>query len=220
MLIYILIFSKIMGAKLPGSSATYSYSVYLVSGIIPWAAFSNTLLRTTGVIVEKQHVLTKIHMSIPLLPFVVIASETITFVVSMTLFGVFLAIVGGMNLRLLPYVLLIFCAQQLLAYGIGFVAAILNVFLKDLKEIVSVVVQVWFWFTPIVYVADIVPNFFREFMFLNPAYIFVDAYHNVFVHSIAPRLDLIFILLGVAFITFWLSLWLFEHSEKAIRDSL
>ena len=58
--VYIVIFSQVMGARLQGSSSTYSYGIYLVAGILPWTAFANTVSRSATVLVDKKHIISKI----------------------------------------------------------------------------------------------------------------------------------------------------------------
>ena len=55
------------------------------------------------------------------------------------------------------------------------------VFLRDLKEVVTIGFQIWFWFTPIVYVFEILPPLAQQILFWNPALAFISAYHDIFI---------------------------------------
>ena len=88
--IYIVIFGRIMGGRLPGNSAIYAYGVYAASGLIPWVAFSTTVARSSSLFVDKRNIISKINISLPSLLLYVNLSETITFLISLILLFLFL----------------------------------------------------------------------------------------------------------------------------------
>ncbi len=218
--IYIIIFGRIMGAKLPGSSSGYAYGVYLTSGLIPWIAFAATIGRSTSVFLDKRHIISKLSVSLPTLLLVICLSETITYSVSMVLFFTFL-IASGHNLAshliLLPFIYLM---QQLFALGFGLLAATLTVFLRDLKEVVGIILQLWFWFTPIVYVREILPETVRKVMIYNPAYVFIESYQRIFVFNDAPSIKSLLILTFLSHGLVCLSYFAFRTLERDVRDFL
>lgn len=216
--IYTFIFSRVMGAKLPGLGSTYSYGVYLVSGLAGWTAFVNTVSRAADVFANKKAVISKIRISLPMLPFYIVLSESITYLITMAIYFVFLLIIGvplHRSLILLPF---IFMLQQMFAYSLGLMSAVFQVFIKDLKEFVGIVLQVWFWLTPIVYVVDIFPESTARFMALNPAFLFIDSYHRIFYYGQDPSLKALLILTFLSHGTFALALWVFKKLEKDVRD--
>lgn len=218
--IYIVIFGKVMGARLPGAADINAYGVYLAAGLIPWTAFSTTIGRSSSVFLDKKHIITKVRTSMAALLIHINLSETITYVITM---GVFFLILGlqGMafhrSLLLLPF---LYYLQQLLALGLGLFAAVLNVFIRDVSQITGVVLQLWFWFTPIVYVPDILPRAVQNLICLNPAYILVDAYHKIFVYKAYPDFTGLTILTVMTHLLLLVSFMMLRHLEKDIRDFL
>lgn len=220
MAIYIIIFSKIMGAKLPGNSTTYGYSIYLVAGLLPWTAFCNTVQRASTVFVDKKHIISKIPISLPLFPLFIVISESFTFLVPLAVFMLFLLATGAplpKSIVLLPF---IYLAQQVFAYALGFLVGIFNVFLRDLKELVGVVLQIWFWFTPIVYVSDILPDFAKELIQYNPAYLFIKAYQDIFAFNQMPDLGALIILTLMGHLILVVGYAFSKTLEKDVRDFL
>jgi len=218
--IYVFVFSKIMGARLPGTSAVYSYSVYLVSGLVPWMAFSNTIGRITTVFLDKKPVLTKMHVPLPRFPLYVVISESVTCAMTLAVFIGVLLVSGfglGRALLLLPVV---YAVQQVFAYGLGFFLGILNVFLRDLKEVVQIGLQLWFWFTPIVYVSDILPRPAQALLNLNPAFVFVDAYHQIFLYGRVPEMGGLYVMVLVGHGLTAAAYMAFKRLEKDVRDFL
>ena len=218
--IYIAIFGKLMGGRLPGSSDIYSYSIYLSVGLIPWASFAATISRSSTVFLDKKNIITKISISLPSLLLFINLSETITFVISSLFLFSFLFFTGyefHSHLLLLPF---IYYLQQLLAFGLGLLSATLTVFLRDLKEVVGIILQLWFWFTPIVYVTDILPDFVKGILVFNPAFILIECYHRIFVFNDYPAMQSMIFLTAIAHFILFVSYALFRALERDVRDFL
>lgn len=218
--IYTVIFSKVMGAKIQGIPSTYSYGLYLAAGLIPWNAFSSTILRASNVFIEKRHIITKIPISLPILPFSIVLSESITFLISISIFIVVLTFLGVGFSSLAFLIPLVYLFQQILAYALGLLFAVLNVFIRDIKEIVNVIVQIWFWFTPIVYVIDILPDKVKELICLNPIYAFIQVYQKAFVTKEQIDYILLSVYGGVSLLLLLISYLVYRKLEKDIRDFL
>lgn len=217
-LIYTLIFSNIMGAQLPNSSSTYGYTVYLVSGIMPWNAFSSTVLRTSSAYIDKKDIITKVKVELSSFPLYIAISESITFCVTVSIFLIFLSIVGFELNSMLFFIPILYFVQQMFAYALGFFFGIFTVFLRDLREMVRIVFQIWFWLTPIVYVYDILPDFVKNILVYNPAYIFIQSYQNIFVYDQMPNLESLFYLFILSCILLLFTNIIFKKLEKDVRD--
>lgn len=119
-LIYMIIFGSLMGARLPGMSSLWGYGVYLIAGLVPWTAFANTVTRASTVFLDKKNIIAKIHVDLPSLPLYIVISESITFVVTLIIFLTILLLSGfsfSWYLLLIPVLYLI---QQVLGYALGF----------------------------------------------------------------------------------------------------
>lgn len=220
LLIYIVIFGKMMGGRLPGSSDVYSYTIYVTVGLVPWTALAASISRCSSVFLEKKHLLSKINISFPSLLIYIILSETITFVFSMAFFFIFLLLTNyqfNINILIIPY---IYYLQQLFTFGVGLLAATLTVFVRDIKEIVGVILQFWFWFTPIIYVREILPEIIKKLLVFNPAYIIIEAYQRIFVFNDDPSYRSLIALTVLAHILVVFSYVIFRSLEKDVRDFL
>jgi len=218
--IYIVIFGKVMGGRLPGTSDMNAYGIYLAAGLIPWTAFAVTISRCASAFIDKKHIITKINTSLPSLLLHINLSETITWFISMLVFFTILAFQGHefhRSLLLLPF---LYYLQQLLALGIGLFAAVLNVFIRDVREITGVILQLWFWFTPIVYVPDILPGLVRNLLVYNPAYIIIQSYQRIFVFDDYPPFKALVVLTIITHVLLFFSYALFRYLEKDVRDFL
>jgi len=219
--IYIVIFGKMMGARLPGTSDMNAYGIYLAAGLIPWATFAGTISRSASAFIDKKHIISKINTSLPSLLLHINLSETITYLVSMAFLLVFLAFNEEYSFHtrflLLPF---IYYLQQILAFGLGLLAASLTVFIRDVREITGVILQFWFWFTPIVYILDILPNIVKKLIVYNPAFILAQSYQRIFIFNDYPSFNSLVILTVIAHFILFFSYAMFRYLEKDIRDFL
>jgi lipopolysaccharide transport system permease protein len=116
----------------------------------------------------------------------------------------------------LPLLLLITAA---LAAGIGLLLGTLNVFSRDVGQVAAVVLQFWFWVTPIVYPVSIVPEAFRSTLALNPVVPLVDAYQRVIVYGVSPSVELL-TTAAVAMVLLALALIVFRRASSELVDAL
>lgn len=220
-LIYILIFSQIMQAKLGGFEGDrYAYSVYLIGGILVWNAFSATMLRTATLFEEKRGLIKKVSLSLPHLPIAVVVGSSITFVISLAIFIVFLVLIGRPLSWSLLIIFPVFLTTQILAYGLGLLTAVFIPFFKDLKEFFPILVQIWFWFTPIVYPVSILSENLQNWLVLNPVAIPVSMVQNALLSGTCSSIwPLVYTAAGASFVVAS-ALWLLHKLEKDIRDLL
>jgi lipopolysaccharide transport system permease protein len=216
--IYIIIFGNLMGARLPGNSSIWGYGVYLIAGLVPWTAFTNTVTRASTVFLDKKNIIAKIHVDLPTLPLFIVISESITFVITFAIFFMILLITGvplSGYLVLIPFLYLV---QQMFAYALGFFLAMFVVFLRDLREVVTIGFMIWFWFTPIVYVFDILPAFAKQILIWNPMLVIISAYHDIFVFQTMPPMFYLTLILLISMVLIIVDYVIFKKLEKDIRD--
>ncbi len=218
--IYIVIFGKVMGARLPGTSQMNAYGIYLAAGLIPWTAFAATITRSASVFLEKKHIITKVNTSFSSLLLHINLSETITYGITMLVFFIILAFQDYTFHRSFWLIPFLYYLQQLLALGLGLFAAILNVFIRDVREITGVVLQLWFWFTPIVYIPEILPSVLQKLMAYNPAYVIITSFHRIFVFNDYPPFRALVLLTVITHAVLFFSFLMLRYLEKDIRDFL
>lgn len=218
--IYIIIFGKLMGGRLPGSTDILSYSLYLSVGLIPWTNFANSISRSTTVFLDKKNIISKVKVSLPSLLVFINLSEAVTFVITSCFLVLFLVISDYTFTSRLLLVPFIYYLQQLLAFGLGLLFATLTVFIRDLKEMVGIMLQLWFWFTPIIYVVGILPEFVKKIMVYNPAYIIIESYQRIFVFNDYPDFRSLIILSIIAHLVLLVAYVVFRALEKDVRDFL
>lgn len=222
-LVFVLIFSTIMGAKLEGFGAQidqYTYSIYLISGILAWTAFAKSLSAITNTFIDRAGMITKINTSLKALPLSTLLAETVIYALGMVFFVVFLLLVGFPITSLWLGVPLVLALQLAFTYALGLLLATLAVYLKDIREGVAVLLPVWFWLTPVVYVEGIIPPWALSIIRINPLFQLIHAYRELILYQRLPALPG---LLGVALVTLMLfiaAFWLLGRTERDLRDAL
>ena len=218
--IYALILSNVLAARLPGIDNKYGYALYLMAGILAWNLFSEILSRCLTVFIEQGNLMKKMRFPRIALPVIVVGScllnNALLFVAVIIVFAVLGQAPNIQMLWLLPLTLVVVA----FAVGLGLVLGVLNVFVRDIGQVVPIILQVWFWFTPIVYSANIIPEYLRGTLDLNPMFSIVSAYHNIMVYQISPDLQKVGITVVLAFCLMLAGLFLFRRAAPEMVDSL
>jgi lipopolysaccharide transport system permease protein len=226
-LIYILIFSQVMKAKLPGSSSGYGYSIYLCSGILPWAMFNELLMRYTQTFFEHSNLIKKVSFPREILHVSALITGCINFAISFTIFIFFLAILhltGKHNVQIsLEQTIILIVAlgfQQIFCLGLGLAFSVLNVFFRDVGQLVTILAQLWFWVTPIVYPLSVIPERLKIFFVLNPMYHFMIIYRSVLYMNQPPPWSSLGIVSGVSILTFIIGWLIYKKLVAEVPDEI
>lgn len=166
--VYTIIFSQVMRAKLHGIDASFAYSIYLCSGILTWGLFSEIIGRAQNTFLENANLIKKISFPKLCLPLVVVINALMNFLIIFGIFTIFLFLSGNFPGIVYLAVVPLLTILVALAIGIGVTLGVLNVFFRDVGQFFGIFLQFWFWLTPIVYPASVLPQAMGDLMWLNP----------------------------------------------------
>ncbi|CAH0137511.1 Teichoic acid translocation permease protein TagG [Massilia sp. Bi118] len=220
--VYTVIFSEVMHNKLPGADAgaRFAYSIYLCAGVLTWGLFAEIVARAQTMFIEQANLIKKISFPRICLPLIVVLNALVNFGIIFGLFTLFLVASGSFPgpvfLALVPVLLI----QLLLALGLGMIAGVLNVFFRDVGQFVTIAMQFWFWFTPVVYPVTILPPEVRAAIGWNPMARVVMAYQEILVKGMAPDWMSLLPVLGLALLLCVLGLRLFRRRAGEMVDEL
>jgi lipopolysaccharide transport system permease protein len=184
--VYTVIFAEVMHSKLPGADSGFAYSIYLCAGNLAWGLFAEIVGRGQSVFIEQANLIKKISFPRICLPLIVVLNALVNFGIIFGLFTLFLALSGNFPGWAYLAVAPLLALQVALAIGIGMIAGVLNVFFRDVGQFVAIGLQFWFWFTPIVYPASILPAGVRPLLAWNPMAAVVQAWKDILVRGAAP----------------------------------
>lgn len=218
--VYTVIFSQVMRAKLPGIDNSFAYSIYLCAGVIAWGLFSEIIMRCTTIFIDNGNLMKKINFPRICLPLIVIGTAILNFSIIFLLFLLFLVCIDYFPGICVAAVLPILAIQVCFAAGLGLLLGILNVFFRDVGQFLGVCIQFWFWFTPIVYSVDIIPEDLQQFLTVNPMYHLIKGYQDVFMRQVWPDWTGILTVGAAALIICFLTLRLYRRHIGEVVDEL
>jgi lipopolysaccharide transport system permease protein len=167
-LVYTVVFSHLMKAKLPNFNAPFAYSIYLCVGILSWGLFADTSSRALNLFLENANLLKKIKFPKVCLPIILLINSWINFAIIFGLFTLFLILTGNFPGVVFIAIFPILLIMSLLGLGLGLGLGVLNIFYRDIGQLYGIGLQFWFWLTPIVYTMDILPDPIQTLFKLNP----------------------------------------------------
>jgi lipopolysaccharide transport system permease protein len=162
--VFTLFFGRL--AKLPSDGLPYPF--FYFAALVPWTYFATALQNTTNVVVENQHVITKVYFPRLLLPLSSVVSSLVDFVIGfVVLVFITLAykIIPGRAALWLPLFLLLAVATAL---AIGLWLSALNALYRDVRYVVGFLIQFWMLASPVAYPTSLVPQRWRWLYGLNP----------------------------------------------------
>ena len=186
-IVYTVIFSQVMRAKLPGVDTTFAYSIYLCAGTLTWGLFAEIIGRGQGVFLEHANMIKKLSFPRICLPTIVVLNAGLNFAIIFGLFTLFLVASGTFPgwsyLAIFP----VLGVQILFSIGLAIIIGVLNVFFRDVGHFFGIFLQFWFWLTPIVYPSAILPKSVKPFMAFNPMMVFISSYQGILVSGTWPH---------------------------------
>ena len=219
-LVYALILSQIMKAKLPGVESQYAYPIYILSGMVGWTLFSEIVGRLLNVFIENANLLKKMVFPKLALPLITIGSSLVNFIILFLMMYVVFGFLGHLPYHSIYWMPLLVAITIALGVGIGLFFGVLNVFIRDIGQVMNIVLQFWFWLTPIVYMTSIIPQKYHSLLMLNPMTGIVMGYQNVLLYDKAPDLKLLIYPSIVAIVFLVLALFIYKKANEDMADVL
>ncbi len=219
-LIFATILSEVLSAKLPGVDNKYGYALYLMSGTLFWTLFAESITRSVNLFIENGNLMKKVAFPRICLPFIAAGSLTVNNLLLVAAIFLVFAVLGHYPSAAAMWLPVLMLLTLGLSISLGLLLGVFNVFMRDIGQVVPVVLQAFFWLTPIVYSVEILPADVRDIFKLNPLFPLVTAYHDVLLYGRTPDwisllpLAIATVVLGV------LSLVVFRRASQEMVDAL
>lgn len=220
-LIFALILSNVLSARLPGAANDkYAYAVYLMAGTLGWSLFSETITRCLTLFIDNGNLMKKMAFPRICLPLITGGATLVNnLLLLLAIFAVFAALghIPDIHALWLPILIVI---TLMLSMGLGLILGVMNVFMRDLGQVVPVILQILFWLTPVVYNVSMFSEGVRHLFNLNPLYPVVTSYQNVLLYGTAPLWPQLGILVLISAVLIVLSLTIFRKASAEMVDVL
>jgi lipopolysaccharide transport system permease protein len=218
--IYTLVFSELMRPSLPGHESRFAYSIYLTAGLVTWTLFSDLLSRSVVVFVGNANLMKKVSVPQIAFPVIATASALLHFVILIAIFLLFLLLSGNFPGIAILAVAPVLAVAVLFAVGLGVLLGTVNVFYRDVEQSTAIVLQFWFWLTPIIYPIDTLPPVVKSLLGWNPLSSIMKAMQDIFVSHKFPDWGTLIYPLAVAVVLVMLARGAFNRLAHELVDEL
>jgi homopolymeric O-antigen transport system permease protein len=218
--VYFVVFSRFMGAVRGGPYSPQAYAVFLCAGILPWFVFAESLSRGTTALLANESYLKKLAI-----PEAVFVAQTVTtsgltlglYAAALAAVAVATGIPAHATWALIPGVLLLFLG---LCFGLALILATITVFFRDVTQIMTILIQVWFWLTPVVYDERSLGPRMTSLMEWNPPTAYILAVRRLLIDGTLPAAGDWLWMAGLAVLLPGLGALLLHRLSSDLRDAL
>ena len=220
LILYYFIFAVVFKIRLGPEYGGTNFAIWLIAGLLPWMFFAETVTRGATAVVEQSNLIKKMVFPSEMFPIVNLMAAMVSHLIGITILISFLVISGfGISLQILlvfPYMLI----AALFALGIAWFVSSVNVFLRDAGQVIGVIVNIWFYLTPIVYPSARIPEKLQGLFKLNPMLHVVEGYRMALLGKITVDITSLSYLLLVTAAILVIGAFTFRRLKPIFADVL
>lgn len=197
-----------------------NYTLFVLSGIIPWIFFSNTVLESTNSFFSCASILKQAIFPREFAPLSITFANFLSFIIG---FLVIIPIFVISNIEIIKTIWVVFfilALHLIFIAGLGILFSSLNVLFKDFSHFLSSILMVWFWLTPIFYNIDMVPLPYRNICLLNPLSHYTVMYKSALLYGRIPGTEVWLICFLLSFSSIILGYSFFLHKENILLKKI
>jgi len=218
-IIYAFVFAYIFQVRPPEGFGETRFVIFMMIGYLPWFAFADAVSRSPSLLLEKAPLITKVKFPVQIVPVVGTVVPYLTHCIGFAILLVYLATQGYLSWAWLAIPPVLFL-QFLFTMGLVSLMSALCVFLRDLEQIVSLMVMVWFFLTPIIYPISMVGDeSVRDLFLMNPMHSFINFYREAILLGEFNVLHLQ-IIVAASIVSYLVGGWWFMKIKQAFGDVL
>lgn len=219
-LLYYFIFSFAFGPKVKAGYGSDSFTLWLLCGLVPWFFINGSIRSAASAIIMNKSLVTKTQFPSEVFPLTILLANTVEHLVGLVIIVVVsLFNTGGLS----PFILLVpvyFFLMSVMVLGMGWIFSSLNVFVSDVGQALSVLLNLLYFMTPIFWPASIIPEGYRWVLELNPVYHVVEGYRACIVAGRLPDPMSLMYLAVFSLVAFVTGGSLFKRLKPAFADVL
>lgn len=196
-----------------------NYTLFVLSGIIPWLFFSNALGEVTNSFIGYSSLLKQGSFPREFIPVSSILANLMNFLIGFVFLLPIFVILNSKVIMLLPFLFIVVILHTLFIMGLGILFSVVNVFFRDLSHFLSIGFMIWFWITPVFYSLEMLPYSYRWICLLNPMSYYIIMYRLILFEAKFPSLSILSLsfLIGLVFLFIGYVNFLKKESELLKR---
>jgi lipopolysaccharide transport system permease protein len=220
MMTYFFVFGVVLRSRFPGDPTQEGFFLYFMAGMLPWLSFNESVARSPNTALEQRNLITKMIFPVEILPVNLTIAGLVTGFTALLIFLCFLLVLrGGIPWSVL-YLPLLVIPQFLFTAGICYLFCAIGVYVRDLVYVISLLLTMWFFITPICYPDISLPEQLLPVLGKNPLYIFVRGYRAIFIERTHPEWQALWKLALLSLLMFYGGFAYFRRARKGFADVL
>lgn len=224
MIVYVMVFGFIMQNTVP------RYPFVLFCGLLPWINFSSSVVAGTSAVSDRKDLLTKVRFPAQVLPATVVLTNTINFLLSLPLLIALGAAYAWFPSWHYVFVIPVLIVQTFFTLAVTYLLSALNVAFRDLQHVVSNVVQMLFFLSPVLWPIELLDGKHFDLLgahvedvksvviYANPLATLMVAWRDIFNLHQAPAAGPLLAVAGISLVVMWLSAGVFERRREEFAE--
>jgi lipopolysaccharide transport system permease protein len=213
-----LLFTIVFGYFLKVPTDGMPYPIFSYSALLPWTFFATSISFAVPSLVNNMNLVSKIYFPREILPIAAVGAALLDYAVSFVLFLVLMVlyqIPWHITMIWLPLLLAI---QIVLTLGVSLLASAVLVYYRDVRFVVPLALQLWFYASPVIYPLSVVPERLQPLYLLNPMAVLIDSYRRITLYGQAPDWTYLLIAAVLSLLLFLIAYHYFRNAEATFAD--
>jgi lipopolysaccharide transport system permease protein len=194
------------------------YPIFSFSALLPWTFFATSINFAVPSLVNNMNLVTKIYFPREILPMAAIGAALLDYAVSFVLFVVLMLLYQIPFYLTMLYLPLLLVIQIVLTLGVSLISSAVLVYYRDVRFVVPLVLQLWFYACPIIYPLSAVPEKLQPLYLLNPMAVLIDSYRRITLYGLPPEWAYVLIAAGLSLLLLVFGYRYFKNSEGTFAD--
>lgn len=212
-LVYAFVFGHILRAGPP------NFGFFLMVGILPWNFFAQTMMMSTGSILDNSSLIRKVKVPMEVFPIATVLFNWAQYLLALVVFFPMAFILFDVSLAwswllFIPILLL----QVLFSLGLSLILSAANIFYRDVRHFTEIFLTMLFWVTPVIYDLQSVPASLKMVLYLNPFSYFILAYQDVLYHGRFPSSVRLLVIVSLPLLSIVIGYVIFRFSKVRFSE--
>lgn len=203
-----------------GSAPQAAFPVILFSGLITHLFFAEVIGRSSGLIFEHATYVKKVVFPLTVLPWMTLATAGFHLCVNLSILLVGQLLIVGSVPPTWPLIFIVLLPALPLLLGVSWMLSAFSVFLRDIQQVVPLILTLMMFASPIFFPMEMVPEQYRAFLYLNPTTVIIQQVRDVAIHGQMPDFLALAIYSVVSLSVMSLGYWVFMRTRKGFADVL
>jgi ABC-type polysaccharide/polyol phosphate export permease len=208
------VFSHIMGM------AYSQFAIFFFSGYLAWGLFSSSFVSASNCLISNESLIKKVPINLMIFPLVTVSVHIVEFMLALIVLGMLLLLLGLKISFAILFLPISFLLLLLFTVGVAFIASVMTAFFRDCAHIFAVVVQLWFYLTPVLYPKTFLSGKREILRYLNPMVSYIDLFRAPIFYMTMPSWQEISVAVVLSISVFTLGVMVFNKFRSRIIFNL